>query len=271
MALREGPPRPYSCPPTLRNPRSEGQLWKGDAWQRGWPGGRWSEDAFPARCWVGHVGRWPSTFPGPSQIGKPPLLTFRPSHVPASASPSPLPLPPPPLPGVAQGCGRCAPSVLFNRLNGSYEALAGGSTVEGFEDFTGGLSEFFDLKKPPTGLFQIIRKALRAGSLLACSIDVSSPPHGWPGGDRAGLGPEPSLGLHGQVQWHLGGPRNWFSPNEWVGPGVGLTVGAPISPHGRNPFGTMEMAPRMQPRALDPNPTRLCLGAKSFWDLGTQT
>lgn len=61
----------------------------------------------------------------------------------------------------------------YCRLNGSYEALAGGSTVEGFEDFTGGISESYDLRKAPSDLYQIIQKALQAGSLLGCSIDVS--------------------------------------------------------------------------------------------------
>lgn len=59
------------------------------------------------------------------------------------------------------------------RVNGCYEALSGGSTTEGFEDFTGGIAENYDLKKPPSNLFQIIKKALEAGSLLGCSIDVS--------------------------------------------------------------------------------------------------
>lgn len=45
--------------------------------------------------------------------------------------------------------------------------------MEGFEDFTGGISEFYDLRKPPANLYRLIRKALRSGSLLGCSIDVS--------------------------------------------------------------------------------------------------
>lgn len=59
------------------------------------------------------------------------------------------------------------------RVNGSYEALIGGELIEGFEDFTGGIGESFNLKKPPANLFHIIRKALKLGSLIGCAIDVN--------------------------------------------------------------------------------------------------
>ncbi|XP_062846718.1 calpain-2 catalytic subunit-like, partial [Trichomycterus rosablanca] len=62
----------------------------------------------------------------------------------------------------------------YAKVNGSYEALSGGSTTEGFEDFTGGIAESYELKTAPANMFQIIQKALNSGGLLGCSIDITS-------------------------------------------------------------------------------------------------
>uniref|UniRef100_A0AAR2JXV7 Calpain catalytic domain-containing protein n=1 Tax=Pygocentrus nattereri TaxID=42514 RepID=A0AAR2JXV7_PYGNA len=59
----------------------------------------------------------------------------------------------------------------YAKLNGCYEALSGGSTTEGFEDFTGGIAETYELRSAPRDMFQIIKKALECGALLGCSID----------------------------------------------------------------------------------------------------
>ncbi|XP_067254857.1 calpain-2 catalytic subunit-like [Chanodichthys erythropterus] len=62
----------------------------------------------------------------------------------------------------------------YAKVNGSYEALTGGSTTEGFEDFTGGIAERYELSKAPPYLFKLMQKALTLGSLLGCSIKITS-------------------------------------------------------------------------------------------------
>ncbi|XP_049613240.1 calpain-3b [Syngnathus scovelli] len=63
----------------------------------------------------------------------------------------------------------------YAKLHGSYEALRGGNTLEAMEDFTGGVTEFFELSEAPKGIYKIMKNALQRGSLMGCSIDVISP------------------------------------------------------------------------------------------------
>uniref|UniRef100_A0A3Q3QHL1 Calpain 9 n=1 Tax=Monopterus albus TaxID=43700 RepID=A0A3Q3QHL1_MONAL len=62
----------------------------------------------------------------------------------------------------------------YAKLNGSYEALKGGSTLEAMEDFTGGVGEMYETKNSPSNLFTIMKKALDRGSMMGCSIDITS-------------------------------------------------------------------------------------------------
>ncbi|XP_067840183.1 calpain-9 [Heptranchias perlo] len=62
----------------------------------------------------------------------------------------------------------------YAKMNGGYESLKGGSTLEAMEDFTGGMGETFDLKDAPPQLYTLIHKALKRGCMLGCSIDITS-------------------------------------------------------------------------------------------------
>ncbi|MEQ2244425.1 Calpain-9 [Ilyodon furcidens] len=62
----------------------------------------------------------------------------------------------------------------YAKIHGSYESLKGGSTMEAMEDFTGGVGEVYETKKAPEDLFTIMKKALDRGSLMGCSIDITS-------------------------------------------------------------------------------------------------
>ncbi|ETE62280.1 Calpain-8, partial [Ophiophagus hannah] len=61
----------------------------------------------------------------------------------------------------------------YAKLNGSYEALIDGTLTEAFEDCTGGICESYNHNSAPPKLYQIIQKALQAGSLLGCFINTS--------------------------------------------------------------------------------------------------
>lgn len=59
----------------------------------------------------------------------------------------------------------------YAKLHGSYEALRGGTTSEAMEDFTGGVSESYDLKDAPANLFNLLEKGFLNQSMMSCSIE----------------------------------------------------------------------------------------------------
>uniref|UniRef100_A0A8B9LB17 Calpain-3 n=1 Tax=Astyanax mexicanus TaxID=7994 RepID=A0A8B9LB17_ASTMX len=63
----------------------------------------------------------------------------------------------------------------YAKLHGTYEALKGGNTLEAMEDFTGGVTEFYEISDAPREIYNIMKKALNRGSLMGCSIDSLVP------------------------------------------------------------------------------------------------
>ncbi|XP_058129991.1 calpain-A-like [Anopheles ziemanni] len=58
----------------------------------------------------------------------------------------------------------------YAKLFGSYQALIGGSASEAMEDFTGGLTEAYDMKEVPKNLFEMIGKGCQSYAMFSCSI-----------------------------------------------------------------------------------------------------
>ncbi|KAI6205383.1 Calpain clp-1 [Aphelenchoides besseyi] len=68
-------------------------------------------------------------------------------------------------------------ALLMQKLYGSYEALKGGTTSEVLEDFTGGLTEFYDLQQAPENLLQLIVRGFEMSSMFGCSLEAD--PNQW--------------------------------------------------------------------------------------------
>jgi hypothetical protein len=106
----------------------------------------------------------------------------------------------------------------YAKLNGSYESLIGGWTAEAMEDFTGGISETFQLKNIPHDFYDIMKTANSHRSLIGCVILSRK--------KTQGLHPKHAYSITGNYRlsvknksFNLLRIRNpWGSKIEWTGP-----------------------------------------------------
>uniref|UniRef100_A0A3Q3XHF0 Calpain-3 n=1 Tax=Mola mola TaxID=94237 RepID=A0A3Q3XHF0_MOLML len=113
----------------------------------------------------------------------------------------------------------------YAKLHGSYEALKGGNTTEAMEDFTGGVTEFYEMKEAPKELYKIMKKALERGSLMGCSIDSLVPARfetrtltGLVKGHAYSVTAVEEVKLHKDTKVRLVRLRNPWGQVEWNGP-----------------------------------------------------
>ncbi|EPY81954.1 calpain-9 isoform 1 [Camelus ferus] len=105
----------------------------------------------------------------------------------------------------------------YAKLNGSYEALKGGSAIEAMEDFTGGVAETFTTKDAPRNFCEILNKALKRGSLIRNAAESEArTPFGLIKGHAYTVTGVDQVNVHGQ-KTELIRVRNPWGQVEWNG------------------------------------------------------
>lgn len=111
----------------------------------------------------------------------------------------------------------------YAKLHGSYEALMGGTTCEALSDFTGGITEVFELDEPPSYLFEILEKGFERSSMMGCLIYPQNEdpeyetPEGLICGHAYSITKVKAFDLNGETVKILRLRNPWGNEKEWNG------------------------------------------------------